>query len=241
MAINAQNYVIKTNSPNVPRISLNLAIATQSDVASAIEVYDEQVLEYENAFNEIVVNRDYVADRLMKDICAGSGVPNLTDGGIDYVNNTISLHVKADDVFTTAVNGRSLGSVATITSVESSVQSLYDTFYVEGTSSVLANGSDYYVEGTYDTKAYTTADAVGEISSGSVFINAIPNATGTSKVFENKDANGDTQYVISYAKAYEVSSGVSGAWVVQGAVESAAVIAYSVNADITSDVSWVTP
>ena len=237
MSITAKNYIVKTTMPNAPRISVNLVTASSEVVEDAIAVYDVEATAYEEKVRETVAIRDYVADRLMKDICVGSGVEGLVSG-IDYATNTINLHIKADNVFSNAVAGRSLASVSVISSIEEEVKSLYDTFYVEDSQTVLSTDASCYENKTYDTKAYTIPSTVGGVEADSIFINAIPNAVGTEKVFENKTSGGVNQYVISYAKNYEVSSGVSGAWVLQPAVQSASTIAYIPGAEFTSDSEW---
>lgn len=237
MSITAKNYIVKTTMPNAPRISVNLATDSLETVNEAIATYGSEATAYEEKVRETVEIRDYVSDRLMKDICIGGGVSGLVRG-IDYAANKINLHIKADDVFDNAVAGRSLASVSVIGSIEEEVKSLYDTFYVENDMSVLSTDANCYEEQTYDTRAYTTSVPIGAVTASSVFINAIPNAVGTEKVFENKNAGGENQYVISYAKNYEVSSGVSGAWVLTSAVQSASTIAYAQGADITSATEW---
>ena len=82
MPINASNYVVNIVSPSVPRITVNVQSATGEEIANASSAYIASANEYATKYVETVALRDYVTDRLMKDMAADVSV--LTNGGIFY-------------------------------------------------------------------------------------------------------------------------------------------------------------
>ena len=132
MPINASNYVVNIVSPSVPRITVNVQSVTGEEIANASSAYIVSANEYATKYVETVALRDYVTDRLMKDMAADVSV--LTNGGINLESNTIALHVKADDLYDQASRNVSLNSVNAVTTVVSNFSSLYETYYTENGS-----------------------------------------------------------------------------------------------------------
>ena len=110
-------------SPSVPRITVNVQSVTGEEIANASSAYIVSANEYATKYVETVALRDYVTDRLMKDMAADVSV--LTNGGINLESNTIALHVKADDLYDQASTNVSLNSVNAVTTVVSNFSSLY--------------------------------------------------------------------------------------------------------------------
>lgn len=243
MAINASNYALRTTTPSVPRISINVATATVEEVNSAVDAYLTNASDYADAFVNIVTTRDYVQDRLMKDLTVGEAVEGLSKDGVDYVNNTVSIHVKADDLFAMSVDGRTLNTVGIVNSVEENFNEIYSSYYVESGVCVLDTDSAYYTEQTYDTKAYVVGEGgiASAVAADAVFINDVPNAIGDARTYTNYAVVSDVatpQYVISCDGEYEISSGVTErAWVLKEAGESA-VIAYATVDDLGAETMW---
>ena len=125
MPINASNYVVNIVSPSVPRITVNVQSVTGEEIANASSAYIASANEYATKYVETVALRDYVTDRLMKDMAADVNV--LTDGGINLESNTIALHVKADDLYDQASRNVSLNAVNAVTTVVSNFSALYET------------------------------------------------------------------------------------------------------------------
>ena len=135
MPINASNYVVNIVSPSVPRITVNVQSVTGEEIANASSAYIVSANEYATKYVETVALRDYVTDRLLKDMAADVNV--LTDGGINLESNTIALHVKADDLYDQASRNVSLNSVNAVMTVVSNFSSLYENYYTENGSGVL--------------------------------------------------------------------------------------------------------
>ena len=238
MSINASDYVVNITSPSVPRITANVQNVTSEAIASASSAYIASANEYAAKYVETVELRDYVTDRLMKDMAANVGV--LAKEGINLESNTIALHVKADDLYAQASRNVSLNSVNAVTTVVSNFSSLYETYYTEGESGVLDTAASCYATPvSYDKMAVTIDSAVATVESGSVFIKDVPNAIGTACTYTNyasSTSGYDPQFTISHVS--QISSGVTSAgWVVTEAGQSS-VLAYTESEKLNGEVTW---
>lgn len=240
MPINASNYVVNTASPSVPRITVNVQSVTNEEIANASSTYIVSANEYATKYVEKVALRDYVADRLMKDMAAN--VDSLTDGGINLASNKITLHVKADDLYGQASTNVSLNSVNAVVAVVSNFNSLYETYYTENDSGVLDTTASCYASPVnYDSMAVTIdAEVAGAVESGSVFIKDVPNAIGTACTYTNYVSGGsgyEPQFAISHVN--QISSEVeSSGWIIT-AVGQSSVLAYSLSEKLDGEETWV--
>lgn len=240
MSINASDYVVNITSPSVPRITVNVQNVTSEAIASASSAYIASANEYAAKYVETVELRDYVTDRLMKDMAKNVDV--LTKEGINLESNTIALHVKADDLYAQASRNVSLNSVNAVSTVVANFSSLYDTYYTEGESGVLATADSCYASSVpYDKMAVTIDSAVATVvESGSVFIKDVPNATGTACTYANYSSGTsgyEPQFTISHVN--KISEGVASAgWVITKAGQSS-VLAYSLSEKLNGEVTWV--
>lgn len=234
MSFNASNYVVTYRTPSAPRITVDVRTVTTEELNSAITVYQDAALDYASQYSVIVANNSYVADRLMKDMCAEQ--EGLTSGGIDYENNTITLHEKANEVYEYAVGSTQMTSVNAINNVKSSFDQFYSTYYQDDAHESTIIAPVYATPVTYDSQAYVVdADVESTtIASGQVFIKDIANATGTGCTYTNYDGSGVAQMSISYQTS---AVGSDAAWVVADVTGSSAVgIAYSVATTLDSAV-----
>lgn len=243
MSINASNYVVRLSTPTAPRISVNVQSITSEELASAISAYQTNADAYADTYATLINGKEYVADRLQKDLSAEITV--LTDGGIDLVANTVTLNVKANELYEQATQNVSLETVDAVNSIATTFNGLFDTYYTEGSTVVLSATYDSAV--TYDTRAYTVASEIAsEVIVETVFINNIPNATGKNKTYtayESGVESASAVYTINYDNTYAVDSSIIGAWVLKPATSGATAIAFAVNDSIDSNVTWsaVTP
>lgn len=238
MSITTSNYVVKVSSPSVPRITVNVQNVTSGEIATASSAYIASANEYAAKYVETVALRDYVADRLMKDMAADVNV--LTDGGIDLESNTIVLHVKADDLYDQASTNISLNSVNAVSTVVANFSSLYDTYYTENGSGVLdTNASCYASSVEYDKMAVTIDSAVATVVESSVFIKDVPNAIGTACTYTNYSSGAseyEPQFTISHVN--KISEAVASAgWVITNAGQSTA-IAYTKSEKLDGSEEW---
>lgn len=239
MSITASNYVVKVSSPSVPRITVNVQNVTSGEIAAASSAYIASANEYAAKYVETVALRDYVTDRLMKDMAANVGV--LAKEGINLESNTIALHAKADDLYDQASRNVSLNSVNAVSTVVANFSSLYETYYTENSSGVLnTNDSCYASSVEYDKMAVTIDSAVATVDSGSVFIKDVPNATGTACTYVNYSSGASgyaPQFTISHVN--KISEAVASAgWVITNAGQSTA-IAYTTSEKLNGEVTWV--
>lgn len=239
-SINASDYVVNITSPSVPRITVNVQSVTGEEIANASSAYIASANEYATKYVETVELRDYVTDRLMKDMAANVGV--LAKEGINLESNTIALHVKADDLYDQASRNVSLNSVNAVSTVVANFSSLYETYYTEGGSGVLDTAVSCYdaSPAEYDKMAVTIDSAVANVvESGSVFIKDVPNAIGTACTYTNysSGASGyERQFTISHVS--QISSDVASAgWVITEAGQSN-VLAYSLSEKLNGEVTW---
>ena len=239
MPINASDYVVNITSPSVPRITVNVQNVTSEAIASASSAYIASANEYAAKYVETVELRDYVTDRLMKDMAENVGV--LVKEGINLESNTIALHVKADDLYAQASRNVSLNSVNAVSTVVANFSSLYDTYYVENSSGVLnITDSCYAPPVPYDKMAVAINSAVATVvESGSVFIKDVPNATGTACTYANYSSGTsgyEPQFTISHVN--KISEGVASAgWVITKAGQSS-VLAYTESEKLNGVVTW---
>lgn len=184
----AGGYVLNGSILEAPYINVNVYTVTQEALDSAIEVYFNQADEYASSFTEIISAREYIVDRLQKDLageCEG-----LTSGGIDKKNNKITLHIKADDVYNVAKgNNVVIGSIESILSIMNSYGELHSAICMndEGTEPSL---QPIYVESeddTYDTKSIDIEFA----DESRTFINDNPGYIGNEKTYTAYDTSID--------------------------------------------------
>ena len=240
MLITASDYVVNITSPSVPRITVNVQNVTSEAIASASSAYIASANEYAAKYVETVELRDYVTDRLMKDMAENVGVL-VKEGGINLESNTIALHLKADDLYDQASRNVSLNSVNAVSTVVANFSSLYDTYYTESGSEVLNTvDSCYALPVKYDEMAVTINSAVATVvESGSVFIKDVPNAIGTACTYANY-SSGTSGYVPQFTISHvnKISEGVASAgWVITKAGQSSA-IAYTESEKLNGEVTW---
>ena len=238
MSITASDYVVNITSPSVPRITVNVQNVTSEAIASASSAYIVSANEYAAKYVETVELRDYVTDRLMKDMAANVDV--LVKEGINLESNTIALHVKANDLYDQASRNVSLNSVNAVSTVVANFSSLYDTYYVESDSGVLNTADSCYASPVkYDEMAVTINSAVATVVESSVFIKDVPNAIGTACTYTNYSSSTsgyDPQFIISHVN--KISEGVEGAgWVITEAGQSS-VLAYTESEKLNGEVTW---
>ena len=237
---NPSKYVFVYSVPGLPSISVNVQTAPVSAVETASSAYMTSAAAYANAYVEMINNRDYLKDMLMKDLCAS--VDGMTSGGLNLADNSVFLHQKANELFQAAGSSVATTSNAVI-NVVSSFDAFYSAYYMDDAHEhfILDTSSDYYTAALYDERAITvpaaTMSAITGDSSSMVFINDMPNAVGNKKEYTcyttttESDAYVNTPaYTVAYNSAYEISSGVtSGVWEMKVAGDSAA-IAYTTDA-----------
>ena len=224
--------------PSVPRITANVQNVTSEAIASASSAYIASANEYAAKYVETVELRDYVTDRLMKDMAENVGV--LAKEGINLESNTIALHVKADDLYAQASRNVSLNSVNAVSTVVANFSSLYDTYYVESGSGVLDIADSCYASPVqYDKMAVKIDSAVATVVESSVFIKDVPNAIGTACTYTNyasSTSGYEPQFTISHVS--QISSGVTSAgWVITEAGQSNA-LAYTESEKLNGKVTW---
>lgn len=238
MSIPASNYVVNITSPSVPRITANVQNVTSEAIANASSAYIASANEYAAKYVETVELRDYVTDRLMKDMAADVGV--LVKDRINLESNTIALHVKADDLYAQASRNVSLNSVNAVSTVVANFSSLYDTYYTENDSGVLDTADSCYTSSVkYDEMAVTINSTVATVAESSVFIKDVPNATGTACTYTNYSSGAggyNPQFIISHVS--QISNEVASAgWVITKAGQSTS-IAYTESEKLDGSEKW---
>lgn len=241
MSINASNYVLSYSEPNAPRINVNVQSVSTEEFESAVTVYNGEAEAYVSQYRSVVANKSYVEDRLKKDLCVE--YDGLTSGGIDYENNTVVLHQKANEVYEYAVENNSmLGYVDAVTNVESRFGEFYSKYYQNDSHTECVLSAVYETSEPYDTRAFVVdADiAGGLVGQSSVFILDAPNAVGIDGTYTNYSGSAE-QFKLAYETSYASSEDSTvNAWVIREATESATPIAYSVGSSLTSGMTWVT-
>ena len=239
IADNAQNYVVNYYIPETPYINIDVYNATSAIVESAASAYLDDAVIYADTYKAIIANKEYVSDRLMKDLCAEYAM--MTDGGIDYNNNEITLHQKANEVYEYAISGVSLSYEGNIINIISRFNNFYTTYYQadDQSSSVLISAYESAME--YDTRAYTvSANISGGPNADAIFYVDAPNAIGTSTTYTNYSLNGSSYspaFTISHVDSIEEGDALEhGAWIMQTAGESINVVASAFEADINEAV-----
>ena len=230
MSINASSYIVSYRTPSAPKISVEVRSASMSSFESAVTVYNSAASAYVEEYRAVIEQKDYVTDRLKKDLCGL--YTGMTESGINLENNTVTLHVKADDVFEHAVSGMSLNYYGNVNDVVSTFDKFYSSFYQNDEHSDFILQSAYNATETYDLHAFTIDSAVGGVSSGSIFIVDAPNVDATSRTYTNY-VSGSAKYSLSRDKD-------TGGWVInniEGAV--ATVVATSEeDGEPTSGMTW---
>jgi hypothetical protein len=240
MSITASNYVISYNEPSAPRINVTVQTVTPAEFESAVTVYNGEASAYVSNYRDVVSNKSYIEDRLKKDLCVE--YEGLTNGGIDYENNTVIVHQKANEVYEYAVSGNSLTYSDGITAIESKFGEFYSKYYQDDAHTSCILSAAYEASETYDSKAFVVdADiAGGLVASNSVFILNAPNTAGIECAYTNYSGS-TPQYALAHEDNYSVNeSTVVNAWVIREAGEEGDAVAYSVDSAIDSGMTWVT-
>ena len=225
ISITASNYVFGGQTPYAPSISLNIQTATTSQVESATLAYLDEAEAYASSYEAIVATREYIKDRIQKDVaiqCEG-----LTLDGVNLQTNKITMHTKADNVYAMAFTSNSIFTTTAINSAVSKYSDLHAQICMNDDP---ANGtaliSSYAAQQDYDINAITIT--VG--GSSSIFINDKPNATGTSRTFtaytaeldENDVYENTAVYALAYNASVQVAADSSiAAWTITEAGQSA--------------------
>lgn len=240
MSINASNYVITYDEPYAPRIEVDVRTVTSTDFETAVTVYNEAASAYVNDYRTTIANKTYIEDRLKKDLCAEK--EGLTSGGIDYENNTVTVHQKANEVYEYATSEDSLTYSDGIIAVESKFDAFYSKYYQDDSHTSCILSAAYEAEEPYDTRAFVVdADiAGGLVASDSVFILDAPNTIGIECAYTNYSGSSE-QYKLAYEENYPLNeSSVTNAWVIRTADSAATAVAYSVDSALDSGMTWVT-
>ena len=233
-SLNANNYVFTSYSiPDVPYISVDLMTVTSAALDSAVDTYLGKADEYASAFSEVIGTREYIVDRLQKDL-AGECV-GLTSGGINKEANTISLHVKADNVYEVAANQKTLNSVGSVNSIISTYGQLHSSICMNDDNNATSLQAEFAEPVTYDTKFIKIDFGAGDV----LFINDAPAAIGTEKkytAYETSIDNGvyvnTSAYNLGYYTDISVNDSTTvNAWFVRDAGNLA--VAYSETIDGT--------
>lgn len=245
---NVSAYVLSTNAPSAPFISVNVNTATESDISAASEVYMSNASAYVDDYTALITNKEYVSQRFMYDLCGGAA--GITNGGINKESNTISLHEKANDVYEYAIRNRNLNGPSNISGIVNVFDSFYHKYYLTDDESacIINTDSSYYVEAVvYDEKAVTISTVGSLITADTIFVNEIPNQVGTNKAqytayVTTSDTDGlinTPVYSVAYNSAYPIGESSSIAvWEMKDVSgESAVTVAYTSDA-FDSNAVW---
>ena len=197
---NAAGYVFNGSMLEAPYISVDIYTVTAEALDSAVAVYLGEADEYASSFTDSISIREYVVDRLQKDLageCEG-----LTSGGINKEENNIVMHVKADDVYAVASKNKSISDRDSIASIMDTYGTLHSAICMndENTDTSL---QQIYVEAedyTYDTKAITVEFA----EESRLFINDKPGYVGNTRTFTAYDTTVDENDVYVNTPAYTI-------------------------------------
>lgn len=175
----AGGYAFTGSTVDAPYIYVNIYNVTAEALDSAVTVYLNKADEYASSFTEALGVREYIVDRLQKDLageCLG-----LTSGGINKEENTIVMHEKANDVYTLAAKNLSINGATNIRSIMDNYASIHSAICLndDGTETSL---QPVYIESennVYDERAVSIE--FGEESRK--FINDNPGYTGIDKTY----------------------------------------------------------
>ena len=66
--LTASNYLFNGDTPSAPSITVNIRTVTQEQLDSATSAYSSDAEEYVLEYQQIFEDREYVVDRLKKDL-----------------------------------------------------------------------------------------------------------------------------------------------------------------------------
>ena len=239
MSINPSDYVFSYTNQNAPVINARAATVATSAVAGLTSAYLDSASEYASAFAATVQVRDYLGDRLMKDLCIGcEGMASA----VNLKSNTISLHQKANELYAAATSGAVLSTTAAVTKAESAFNAFYSSYYMddEHGAVIISTDAEYYeTSTTYDLNAkqipYTDESDVP------TFITAVPNATGKKAVYNLYDDSNELDVQIKWMESnFYVGSSMVQAWVatIGENEDGATVVSYSTQDNVDAPVAW---
>ena len=165
--INTRNYTFSYNTPSVPQIGKRASEMTLDDFNTAIITYDEEVVNYKNNLREIIIQKDYISDRLKKDIMAEVGFAT-----IDMVNNTYTQNIYADKYWKQAISGLNITNNSGITNAINNLTNLYQLFLDKNEEKFSSENNEVIV---YDSKALTI--------DGEKYILSVANSKNNDRVF----------------------------------------------------------
>lgn len=210
MNIKPENYVVDTNIGSEPRISLNLAYATPSEVNEAISAYTSAAEEYANNVTIIFTNKEYVADRLMKDLCRETYLVSGEDANLS--ENTITLHTKANNVYELAVGDRDTTNATIVNSISSDFNLIYSSVCLNDASESTSLVEDFNELTKYDNQAVSID--VNNNQWGGTYIKNVPNAIGNSQTFTSYDESNQPKYTLAYLQNYQIDDSTNSVWMI---------------------------
>ena len=165
--INNRNYTFSFNTPSTPQIGNRISEMTLDNLDAAIVVYDEEVVNYKNNLRNILTQKDYISDRLKKDIMAEIGFAT-----IDTVNNTYTQNIYADKYWEQAINGVNTTNSSGITTALNNITNLYQLFLDKNDEKFSSENNEVVV---YDSKALTI--------DGEKYILTVANSQNNDRVY----------------------------------------------------------
>ena len=219
------NYTFNSSNYDfsAPSMSVDLNNITVSQLNNLKSAYMSSASEYSNSFQQIIVVRDYVSERLEKDLSIRCQY--MTKQGVDKQNNIISLHNKADNLYAVSLSGRPLDNEGNIDSIKTTYHNLYTELFLndEKLANIIFTEGQYGDNQDYDRLAKTFIITIDGLEKTLLFLNKIPNAIGTQKIFENYITITNTsgryentlKYVIYYQRNLQVNGNDIEAWVLK--------------------------
>lgn len=210
MDINTRDYVIETNIGNAPRINLNLLYTTQSAVDEAVSAYTSAAEEYANNVKIIFTNKEYITDRLMKDLCRETYL--VSGGDANLSENTITLHAKANDVYELAVGDRDTTNSTIVNSISSDFNLIYSSVCLNDAGESTSLVEDFNELTKYDNQAVSID--VNNNQWGGTYIKNVPNAIGNSQTFTSYDELNQPKYTLAYLQNYQIDDSTNSVWMI---------------------------
>lgn len=197
-------YTKSFSYPSTPNISVAIDTITQSSFSSVEAAYSSSVSVYATTYSQYIKKRDYIEDRLMKDLCVSTELAS-----VDLENNKYKPSIKADNYFNEAKKGYSLNNETGINAVSSTMVYLKDQFFAGEPSNTEA-GSWVTTATTsvdiYDTRCITVDLSSIDFSEETLFITEIPNAINTNRIWNSYSYNEETGNTKQLTLKYLASS-----------------------------------